>query len=400
MSDRPPYDADADPALEDEDPYDPDGEYADDYDDYDGEDDHLDGEEDYVDLRRESPRGRRILTAVLSVFAVLVIAVGAGGLWVQRQIDPPGAPGDVREIEVPKGSTADDIGKLLASEGVIANEMVWGWYLRINGGGPFQAGLYELPENSAIGKVIDILDAGPRPPDERSFTVPEGLTITETVARLADPDKGLGFDAATMQQLLDSGQVRSTFQPADQPSNEGILFPETYRVAADADGLAVLKLMVAQLDSTMTELNVASAQERFNLTPYEVLIVASLIQEETKVPEEGPKVAQVIYNRLRQGIPLGIDATSRYEAVLEGRDRGDVDFTTDSPFNTRRSQGLPPTPIAAPGRAAIEAAINPADGTWIYYVLQDAEGHHFFTDSDREFVNAKKKCKELGLGCG
>jgi UPF0755 protein len=158
--------------------------------------------------------------------------------------------------------------------------------------------------------------------------------------------------------------------------------------------------MVAQLDSTMTDLNVASAHERFNLTPYEVLIVASLIQEETKVPEEGPKVAQVIYNRLRQGIPLGIDATSRYEAVLEGRDRGDVDFTSDSPYNTRRQQGLPPTPIAAPGRASIEAALNPEDGPWIYYVLEDAEGHHFFTDSDNEFINAKKRCHDKGLGCG
>jgi UPF0755 protein len=408
MSDRPPYDHDADDLLDGEDyedeDYDVEGFGDDDYDieDEDIEDEDIeDGDEpEYVALRRESPRGRRILTVVLGIFVVLVVALGAGGLWVQRQIDPPGPPGDLRQIEIPKGSTSDDIGKLLASEGVIASDMVWSWYLRINGGGPFQAGLYELPTNSAIAEVIDLLDAGPRPPDERSFTVPEGLTTAEIVARLADPDKGLGFDAATMQQLLDGGQVRSSFQPADQPSTEGILFPETYRVAADADELAVLKLMVAQLDATMTDLNVASAQERFNLTPYDVLIVASLIEEETKVPEEGPKVAQVIYNRLRQGIPLGIDATSRYEAVIAGRDRGDVDFTSDSPYNTRRQQGLPPTPIASPGRASLEAALNPEDGPWIYYVLEDADGHHFFTGSDREFINAKKKCKDLGLGCG
>jgi UPF0755 protein len=400
MSDRPPYDHDADDLPDDG--YDDAG-YAEDGYAEDGYDEECRDDEDepeYVALRRESPRGRRILTVVLGTFAVLVLALVAGGLWVQRQIDPPGPPGDVREIEIPKGSTSDDIGKLLSSEGVIASDLVWGWYLRINGGGPFQAGVYELADNSAIKDVIDVLDAGPRPPDERSFTIPEGLTTAEIVARLADPDKGLGFDAATMQQLLDSGQVRSSVQPSDQSSNEGILFPETYRVAAGADELAVLKLMVAQLDTTMTELDVASAQERFNLTPYDVLIVASLIEEETKVPEEGPQVAQVIYNRLRLGIPLGIDATSRYEAVLEGRDRGDIDFTSDSPYNTRRQQGLPPTPIASPGRAAIEAALNPTDGPWIYYVLEDADGHHFFTDSDREFVNAKKKCHDLGLGCG
>jgi UPF0755 protein len=208
------------------------------------------------------------------------------------------------------------------------------------------------------------------------------------------------LDLATLEQLLDSGQVRSVAQPADQPSNEGILFPETYRVAAEADELAVLKQMVAQLDATMAELDVASAQERFNLTPYEVLIVASLIEEETKVDEERPKVAQVIYNRLRQGIALGIDATSRYEAEIAGRDRGDIDFTSDSPYNTRRQLGLPPTPIASPGRASIAAALNPAEGPWTYYVLEDADGRHFFTDSNSEFLAAKARCRENGLGCG
>ena len=150
----------------------------------------------------------------------------------------------------------------------------------------------------------------------------------------------------------------------------------------------------------MTELNVASAQERFNLTPYEVLIVASLIEEETKVDAERAQVARVIYNRLSQGIPLGIDATSRYEAELAGRDREDIDFESDSPYNTRRIAGLPPTPIAAPGRASIEAALNPADGPWIYYVLEDAEGNHFFTDSNSEFLAAKERCRDAGLGCG
>ena len=97
---------------------------------------------------------------------------------------------------------------------------------------------------------------------------------------------------------------------------------------------------------------------------------------------------------------LGIDATSRYEAVLAGRDRSDVDFESDSPYNTRRNPGLPPTPIASPGRASIEAALNPADGPWIYYVLEDAEGNHFFTESNSEFLAAKERCRDAGLGCG
>ncbi len=367
--------------------------------DHDGYGDEPD-DDDYVELRRASSRGRRILTVVLAVLVVLVVAVGAGALWVQRQIDPPGPAGDPREIVIPEGSTSDDIGRLLADEGVITSDLVWEWYLRINGGGPFQAGRYELGDNMAIGDVVDVLTAGPAPIEERSFTVPEGLTVSEILDRLADPDDGLGLDRATLQQLLDSGQIRWAGQPPGQTSSEGILFPETYRIAAGADEQAVLQLLVGQLDRVMTELDVASAQERFNLTPYEVLVVASLIEEETKVDAERPMVARVIYNRLREGIPLGIDATSRYEAELAGRDREDIDFESDSPYNTRRVAGLPPTPIAAPGRASIAAALAPADGPWIYYVLEDADGNHFFTDSNSEFLAAKDRCREAGLGCG
>jgi len=319
MNDRDPYDSqDAAPAA--------DGGLE--VDEHDGYDEY---EDDFVELRRESSRGRRILILVVVILLIVGLAVAGTVRWVQQQIDPPGSPGELREIVVPEGSTSDDIGALLADEGVISSDFVWGWYLRINGGGPFQAGTYELADDMSIPDVIDILEAGPAPIEARSFTMPEGLTVPETLARLADPEEGLGLDLATMQQLLDSGQIRWQGQPADQPSNEGILFPETYRVLVDADEQAVLELMVSQLDATLTELDVASAQERFNLTPYEVLIVASLIEEETKIDAERPMVARVIYNRLSQGIPLGIDATSRYEAELAGRDREDIDFESDSP---------------------------------------------------------------------
>jgi UPF0755 protein len=348
--------------------------------------------------RGRAPGRARVL---LGVAISLVVLLGACGVWVQRQIDPPGSPGAPFPVTVPEGATSGDIGKLLEDQGIISSAFIWDWYLRINGGGPFQAGEYQLQEDSAMGDVVDTLSLGPAPPEERRFTMPEGFTVTQTLDRLADGEKGLGLDRAVLQQLLDSGQVRSVYQPADQPSNEGILFPETYLVDLDeTDPLGVLQLMVDELDATMAGLNVESAQERFNLTPYEILIVASLIEEETKIPEERAMVARVIYNRLRQGIPLGIDATSRYEAEIEGRDRGDIDFTSNSPYNTRRVKGLPPTPIASPGRASIEAALDPADGPWIYYVLEDADGHHFFTDSDSEFIAAKRRCANAGLGCG
>ncbi len=391
--------------YDDEDGYDADHRYADDLDHRfpdegdDEYDDELD-EHEYVAVRRRGKGRRRLLIVVLVLLLTVAIGAGAAALWVQRQIDPPGAAGEAQPLVIPEGSTSDDIGKLLAAEGIISSDLVWEWYLRINGGGPFQAGEYELAKNSAIPDVIDILDAGPAPIEERSFTVPEGLTTSEILDRLADPEEGLGFDRAAMQMLLDSGQIRWSGQPADQPSNEGILFPETYRIEAGADEEAVLRKLVGQLEAVMEELDVASAQERFNLTPYEVLVVASLIEEETKVDSERPMVARVIYNRLSQGIPLGIDASSRYEAILAGRSRDQLDFESDSPYNTRKIAGLPPTPIASAGRASIAAALNPAEGPWIYYVLEDAEGHHFFTDRNSEFIAAKERSRDAGLGCG
>jgi len=404
MTDRRPFDLERFPDGYGE----ADDEYADELDEDDGPYDHEEPDpDDWYELDEYEPAhaggrggGRRLSTILLAVAVVGVLLLGALGVWVQRQINPPGSPGEPRGIVVAEGATSSAIGEQLADEGIISSAFVWDWYLRINGGGPFQAGEYQLADDSSMGAVVDILSRGPLPPEERRYTMPEGFTIDETLARLADPEKGLGLDLAVLQQLLDSGQVRSTYQPADQPSNEGILFPETYLVDPEADELAVLQQMVGELDATMAGLEVESAQERYNLTPYEILIVASLIEEETKVDAERPMVARVIYNRLRQGIALGIDATSRYEAEIDGRDRGDIDFTSDSPYNTRRVKGLPPTPIASPGRASIEAALNPADGPWIYYVLEDSAGNHVFTESNSEFLRAKQACKEAGLGCG
>ncbi len=350
--------------------------------------------------RPRSSRRRRVLVVLLILTILAGGILGGSAWWVSRQVDPPGGPGAQQEIDVPVGATSRAIGSLLAKEGIIASGFVWEWYLRINGGGPFEAGIYELRTNSAMADVIDVLTAGPRSAEERSLTVPEGLMVSETLARLASTDKGLGFDPVVMAQLLADGEIVSSVLGAGLPSPEGILFPETYRVANDADAKVVLQQMVDLLDQTLTDLGVETAPSRLELSPYEILIVASLIEEESKVPAERPKVARVIYNRLRQGIPLGIDATSRYEAIMSGRSRDDIDFTSDSPYNTRKVAGLPPTPIASPGRESIEAALNPAEGPWTYYVLADSSGNHFFTDSYREFINAKNRCAAQGLGCG
>jgi UPF0755 protein len=359
-------------------------------------------DDEYVEVREPRERGRRVVVVLVSLLVVLALVGGAGAYWVQRQIDPPGAPGASVVVEIPPGTSTSSIGDILERNGVITSALVWKTlYVRLRGVGPFDAGSYKLRRDSSMSDVVDILEAGPLPPPFLQVTVPEGLTVREILARLADSEKGVArFSHDRLRALVEGGKVRSKYQPAGQSSMEGLLFPETYHVEDEDDELAVLQRLVGRLDRTLDDLDVTARARRLGLTPYEVIIVASLIEEETKVEAERAKVARVIYNRLAQGIPLGIDATSRYEAELAGRDRSDIDFDSSSPYNTRRQAGLPPTPIAAPGRASLEAALAPADGPWIYYVLIDAKGHHLFTDSAQEFERAKAECKRQGLGCG
>ena len=358
-------------------------------------------EEDWIDYRSPRSAGRKIAIALGVILIALIAAGAAGYTWVQGQIDPGGEPGAEVELEIPNGSTTEDIGRLLADNDVISSSTVWNYWTRLNDKGPYQAGFFVFRQNSSFDDAVAVLDQGPRPPQLDRLTIPEGLTIPEIVARLASPETGVeGWDAAAIQAAIDDPQIRSRFQPADQPSMEGMLFPDTYEIVDETDERAFVQRLVTQLDENLLALDVEARAAELGVTPYQIVVVASLIEEESRVPEERAKVARVIYNRLAEGIPLGIDATSRYEAEIEGRSREDLDFTSDSPYNTRRVAGLPPTPIAGAGRASLEAALNPEPGPWIYYVLADEQGNHFFTESAQEFQRAKQECAAKGLGCG
>jgi UPF0755 protein len=369
--------------------------YEDEYDDYEGDE-------------GEGLARRRGCRAVVIAFAVLLIAAGVGAWfawsWVQGEIDPSGDPGETVLVEIPDGASTSDVGHELADAGVISNATVWDWYIRFRDPGEFQAGGYRMQLNSSFTEAIDALEEGALPPNAILITVPEGLTLPQTLARLADPQDGVeGFTAEGLQAAIQDPASRSSILPADQPSLEGTLFPESYEVEEGDTEAVVVQRMVAQLDSTLAELDIQGRAEALGLTPYQVLTVASLIEEEAGTEEDRPRVARVIYNRLADEMPLQIDATSCYvKNEPGGCSLTEADLALDSPYNTRNRQGLPPTPIASPGRASIEAALNPAEGDWLFYVL-DAEaddGSHFFTADIDEFNEARARCREAGLGCG
>jgi UPF0755 protein len=371
--------------------------YGDDtyYDDYDDED-------EVGDLPRR--RGCRNVLIVLAVLLVgALVAAWFGWSWLQGQIDPSGEPGERVVVEVPEGTTTAGVGQVLADAGVISNASVWDWYTKVRDVGSIQAGSYEMRLDSSFTEALDDLADDPLPPNSSLVTIPEGLTQPQVVDRLVDPENGVaGFTAENVQAALEDPASRSAYLPPEQPLLEGTLFPETYTVEEGDAEAVVIRRMVTQFDQVMTELDATARAAALDITPYEAVVVASMVERESGTAADMPKVARVIYNRLAAGEPLGIDATSCYDKGEIPCQLTTADLQSDSPYNTRNTAGLPPTPIASPGRASIEAALRPADGDWNWYVL-DAEaddGSSIFTNSYDEFQAAKRRCEEAGLGCG
>jgi UPF0755 protein len=228
--------------------------------------------------------------------------------------------------------------------------------------------------------------------------VPPGLNVRQVPAQIVKDVPTLSVDK--INQALTDGKIRSIFQPQGQ-GIEGFLFPDTYDIPEGADEQAVVQTMVAQFDKVASSVGLQDAQARVGHSPYEALIVASLVEEEAKVPEDRPKIARVIYNRLAQGMPLGVDATLCYLKDARPCVLHESDLASKSPYNTRSNTGLPPTPIANVSKASLDAALNPDPGDEIYYVLDPdlPPGHHLFTDNAADFEAAKARCHDAGLGC-
>jgi UPF0755 protein len=350
--------------------------------------------------RRRQQRRRRVLGICLALLLVSVAVVGGGYWWVKHKVDPGGAPGATVTVVVPKGASTADIGTLLHRRGVIANGSLFRYWVSYRGKGPFEAGTYHLPTHISDDRAIAILAKGPPPLPIVRVPIPEGFTVAQIVARLHA--RVPRYSAAAIRAALASGAIPSRYLPKGTHDYEGLLYPATYDVVGEQSLPKTLSAMTARLATEGDALGLDAGAARLKLTPYQLIVVASLVQAEAGNPDEAPKIARVIYNRLAQGTPLGVDATSRYLSSITG---DPVDFESTSPYNTRRQTGLPPTPITAPGEFALHAALHPAAGDWLYYVRDvknDAKGRpqHVFTASEAEFEQAKQACHDAGLGCG
>jgi UPF0755 protein len=238
-------------------------------------------------------------------------------------------------------------------------------------------------------------------PKTCNIAFPEGFTreqMAEKItsnARAARKECGFASRLSASRYLAlteGSALVPPPFLTPDRPPHlEGFLFPATYQYTARTTTRQIVNAQLAAFRKNWAKVNLRYARSK-NLTPYDVLIIASMVEKEVIAPEERPLVSGVIYNRLKAGMTLGIDATLRYGLDIpptESIRQSQLD--SDNPYNTRKLPGLTPTPIASPGLASMQAAAHPARTDYLYFVRKPDKVHHFFTASAREFENYKNE---------
>ena len=326
---------------------------------------------------------KRVLAPVLVVAALCAAGI-AGFQWMTEPLSPPGAPGPVKIIDIPDGASFRQVAALLKREGVIASQ--WAFLL-----------LGKL--TAADRKILAgeyALHSGMRPPDIladmqngrvvlHSVTIPEGLTAVQ-IADLLE-QKGLAEKGEFIGLVHDRNFIRSL--SLETASLEGYLFPDTYRFPRGEKVRDVIQTMVAGLWRVFTPELQTRARE-VNMTPHQVLTLASLIEKETSVGEERALVSSVFHNRLKRRIPLQSDPTVIYGLAAFNGNLTKRDLAVASPYNTYRVAGLPPGPIAGPGADSIRAALYPASTNYLYFVARN-DGTHKFSSTLIEHNRAVDK---------
>jgi UPF0755 protein len=334
------------------------------------------------DPRPPRPRGayrrRRFLALALVLVGVLV-AWFLIAFFQPPPFDPGNGSGEAI-VSVPEGATASEVSDLLSKNDVVSNGTLFEWRLKLAGEtGNILPGRYVLAHNMSYGAAIDKLTSSG---GKVNVTIPEGEDRTQIAATIED--LGLSGDYLAASESF-KGFDPNKYGAHDPKSLEGFLFPATYELDPGASVDQLISEQLQAFKQNIAGVNMSYAKSK-NLTVYDVLTIASMIDKEVQIPSERPLVAAVIYNRLNRGMPLGIDATTRFQFHNYTGDILESQLQSPSPYNTRINAGLTPTPIGNPGLDAIKAAARPAKVNYLYYVLNgDNSGHHCFTASGGEF---------------
>lgn len=321
----------------------------------------------------------RRLTRWLVPLVVLVALAGGAAMYVVQGFDRPyqGWSGEDVFVEIPPGTGPRGIERRLVDAGVVRDWLTFRAALMLSGRArELKAGEYRFDRPVSPNTVIDVIASGQV--YKRLLTFREGLTIPE-MARVFE-ERGFGPASAFIAAASDPSSIRDLDPEA--PDLEGYLFPETYALPRDTPAAALVAQMVGNFKRVYEDARRAHADGQ-GLTVRQVVTLASLVEKETGRPEERPLVAAVYRNRLNAGMAMQADPTVIYALQKAGRYDGNIrkaDLSLDSPYNTYRYAGLPPGPIAAPGRASIEAVLAPADVKYLYFVSRN-DGSHVFAET-------------------
>lgn len=286
-------------------------------------------------------------------------------------------------VKITRGMTTAEIARQLSDKGVISNSWKFRILSRMRGyDGQMKTGTYTFATGMSDEEVFEAILNGAK--HLARLTIPEGFTVKEIAARLYE------LDLADKEDFL---KAAKDFQPYDYitPNKnvffaaEGFLFPETYEIESDYSIEEILKMMTDEFDKRLTNEMRAKAKE-MNLSIYELVTLASLVEKEVRYEEDRAVVAQVLLKRLKLNMPLQTDATLQYLMDAPKEDVTIEDTKIDSPYNTYQNAGLPPGPVANPGIEAIEAVLNPANTDYLYFVA-DREGHNHYAYSYEEHLN-------------
>ncbi len=289
--------------------------------------------------------------------------------------------GHVISVVIPRGANASTIGDILQQRGVVVDGSRFRNYAKEQGeGADFKAGRYGFQAGVDYDVLIKRLDQGPTATRVAKLVIPEGYRITEIADRVVD----VGMSRAAYLHAVDAASAPAGF--GTHESMEGFLFPATYLVTPHERPPVLVGQQLAAFENAFSQVDMSYAASK-NLSPYDVLTIASMIEREAQVASERPLVAAVIYNRLHLGMPLGIDATLLYEQGSWSHQLTVSELAANTPYNTRIRHGLPPTPICNPGLASIEAAAHPSKVDYLYYVRKPGDsGTHYFTNNYQDFL--------------
>jgi uncharacterized YceG family protein len=337
--------------------------------------------------KRPKPVGARSKHSIGGrVLAVIAVAAALAAVWFLVELFQPFHSSGHAPVTVtiPRDAGASEVGKILARDGVVSSSFFFELRATLAGDrGDLRSGTYHLRQGMSYGDVLKILTTAPPAAKVSNLTIVEGKTRSQINALLRSQRIGGSYLAATRHSpLLDPRRYGA---PRSTSTLEGFLFPSTYQLRDPIKISALVSDQLKTFRQQFGKVNLSYAKSK-HLTPFDVLTIASLVQAEAETAHDRPLIASVIYNRLRLGMPLQIDATTRFATGNYTKPLTDSQLSSRSPYNTRIRTGLTPGPINSPGMASIEAAAHPARTNYLYFVVKPCgNGEHAFASNYARF---------------